>query len=817
MSYNDSILSYNKIKEIEECKPMSPPSISSENFEQNELFYYSFYLPSKNDIEQNNIKLINKSYSSPSLFRIQYKTKNITLSTAHLFSTEKLTSNRDYKNSHKFLQSSLKEKLNNNQSKNINENITLPFENNYNFNFNSNIYQKDSRTKKEGKSFSIKYMENNKDNNEKDKVYTKVKDINKRANNIDLNNIANNKNENSNINNNNNKDIFISKITKKTNFIYQQKKVTRNYNINKKNTMKKVDSGINDDITLKNESIIRSKSNSKMVQNESKITVKSLEKNINNRVEFDSKNQNIHIYINNNIFNFKLNSNKNYDTKKNAKNAKNRNTVNIDNYINFSEKITSPLSSAAKKVINDKNVKSKDLCFNKNNTFNNNNKIRNIQSINCVKNEKPKPIKIPIQIPISNNNKNLINIDNNTIYSESNKKINDTNKKISNSDKIYSNINENENENLKKNNKLKISQLMRVLNENKIRNKNGLFNIITFLDQKDIINLLETRNRKLRLLINKSIYDEYYLRIKENIKKYQEFLEVIRYSLIYSKVKGLLRIDLMLTIRFNNSGKKITSNSPLHFKLIYLYEYLKKISKNDTNKLYDCYGFDLFYKNNNKKENDINDIQNRNDEDEFKGVYLSKQIANFRYDKNDELLNIQSILPFNIGDKGIFNIEIYSSNNYFINPFSIKIKLKSLDLNKSIKELNNKKLENIRINEYEYICKHWLKEEELNYNKNNNIALVKKVIKKWFEPYFKIKNIFFGNVGLSVYKFHLVADRIGILFNNNINIKIIIKDSDDYVENEVKKNNLLFERNNSFEIRKGENIIFYLSMNELRL
>jgi hypothetical protein len=60
-----------------------------------------------------------------------------------------------------------------------------------------------------------------------------------------------------------------------------------------------MDSGINDDITLKNEGINRSKSNSKMVQNESKITVKSLEKNINNRVEFDSKNQNIHIYINN--------------------------------------------------------------------------------------------------------------------------------------------------------------------------------------------------------------------------------------------------------------------------------------------------------------------------------------------------------------------------------------------------------------------------------------------------------------------------------------------------------------------------------------
>ena len=81
-----------------------------------------------------------------------------------------MASNREYKNSHKFIQSSIKVKLNNNQNKNNYKNI--PIKNNYNFNFNS---QKDSGTKKERKSCSIKY---NKDNNEKDKVYNKVNDIN---------------------------------------------------------------------------------------------------------------------------------------------------------------------------------------------------------------------------------------------------------------------------------------------------------------------------------------------------------------------------------------------------------------------------------------------------------------------------------------------------------------------------------------------------------------------------------------------------------------------------------------------------------------
>lgn len=72
----------------------------------------------------------------------------------------------------------------------------------------------------------------------------------------------------------------------------------------------------------------------------------------------------------------------------------------------------------------------------------------------------------PFKIPISNNNKNLINIDNNTIYNDSNEKINDTIKKISNSDIIYPNINKNGN--FKNNNILKISQLIKVLYENKI-------------------------------------------------------------------------------------------------------------------------------------------------------------------------------------------------------------------------------------------------------------------------------------------------------------------------------------------------------------
>ena len=128
-------------------------------------------------------------------------------------------------------------------------------------------------------------------------------------------------------------------------------------------------------------------------------------------------------------------------------------------------------------------------------------------------------------------------------------------------------------------------------------------------------------------------------------------------------------------------------------------------------------------------------------------------------------------------------------------------------------------MNNARVNEFEYMCKYWKKDktknELLKKKEMKNLQLVKNIIKKWFQPYFTIKEIFYDNIGISVYKFHLCPNICGMLFNNNLNIRINIKENDDYIENEIKKNNLLFERRGLFEIRKDENIIFYLSMNEI--
>ena len=93
---------------------------------------------------------------------------------------------------------------------------------------------------------------------------------------------------------------------------------------------------------------------------------------------------------------------------------------------------------------------------------------------------------------------------------------------------------------------LKMSNLLRVLK------KNDLFNILTFLDYKDLFNLLKIRNKKFRLLINKSISDAYYLKIKENFEKFKEYLDILKYSLIYSRIKDLLKIDIVINVRFRD-------------------------------------------------------------------------------------------------------------------------------------------------------------------------------------------------------------------------------------------------------------------------
>ena len=481
------------------------------------------------------------------------------------------------------------------------------------------------------------------------------------------------------------------------------------------------------------------------------ITVKN--ENVENRIEFDKENKKINIYIKNNIYNYNL-----------------INEIKQNN--NYNDKIIDSQSSITKSDIKIP----KQEYFIKNNNINLKNNVIHTQKKNSIK--KPS-IKIS---PLDNNiNNNKLKFD--FPFPGLNSILEKPIKIFNNKSKIKINI---------------LSKLYELYIKSKHKKIKPILNILSFLNQKDLIEIINIRNKKLMLILNKTLVDSYFFSLKKNLRKYSNFLEPIKSTLVYtlSKIRGSLKIDIMFSIRFIDKRNKISPENPKHFQLLYLFDFLKdkKIIKEGKNKnrLYDCYGFDI-----------IPEIIENKSKEEFKGIYLSKSLPRFNIDKNDELISVQPILPFKFNDKGIFNFEIFSNQNLFINPRTLRLKLNIIDL------LSNNDINELRINEYENICKYWKIKGGLN---EKRIEKYKLIIKEWFDKYFLVKDIFYADIGLLVFKYNLVANNVGILENPNLNIKIVIKEKDQYIENEIKKNNLLLEKNKAIEIRKGENLIFFISM-----
>ena len=394
---------------------------------------------------------------------------------------------------------------------------------------------------------------------------------------------------------------------------------------------------------------------------------------------------------------------------------------------------------------------------------------------------------------------------------EDNKSKNSLNNKEENKSNINKeNVKEKIGINVKQDIQIKFKSLKKIIK------KNGLFNVLTFLDCYDLMNLLQT-NKSLIFLINKSFSDAYYHKIKENLVNFNSNFELLKSSLIYSKVKDALKIDFVINIRFvnkiykanieKNENNEFSKNfEPKCFQVIYCYNYFRQINPNQKLKtkentrainMYDFYTYDLYSEN-----------------DKTPDIYITKEQISFNINNNfEKLAFIQPILPFKINDKGIINLEIFTSNNNFVNPSSIKLYLKSLDLKHYLNNLKIKKYNDLRICEYENICVFWkYLHNEKSINDFKNIIIK---IKKIFEPYFNIINISYENVGFFIFKINLIAVKIGKIddnaIDNDLGINFIIRNKKDKIENEIKKNNLLLEKRNIYELRLGDKLILYIS------
>ena len=365
---------------------------------------------------------------------------------------------------------------------------------------------------------------------------------------------------------------------------------------------------------------------------------------------------------------------------------------------------------------------------------------------------------------------------------------------------------------------LKISQFQRIMKND------GLFSILKFLDYYDIINIFQARNKQLCTLVDTALANMYYPYIKDCLMKYSNIIELLKCTIVQSKIKDALKIDFILNIRFINNIKnknyekfKIKLGGanhkfiePVYLQFGYVYNYFQKVkNKKDLItkeeyenqikrlKIYDYYAFDLYPEESKYHSNILKTP-----------IFISKELSLFEKDGNSNIVNIQPILPFCINDKGIINLELYTTNNGFIDPDSIKIVIKSHNLKEYIRMLPEKGINNLRISECEDLCAHWKNIKLYQHHKSIIIQL-----KKLFEPYFEINNIFFGNIGVFIFKVFLTAVKSGEIDDKKkLEIKVKIKEKIDYIENEIRKNNLLFERRDIFELRVGEQLLYYFSL-----
>ncbi len=71
--------------------------------------------------------------------------------------------------------------------------------------------------------------------------------------------------------------------------------------------------------------------------------------------------------------------------------------------------------------------------------------------------------------------------------------------------------------------------------------------------------------------------------------------------------------------------------------------------------------------------------------------------------------------------------------------------------------------------------------------------------------------MFFDEIGYSILKVVLTANKKAKIINKEIGIRITILDKDDSSLNEVRVNNLIMDNKNTLEIKLGDKLIFYSS------
>ena len=395
---------------------------------------------------------------------------------------------------------------------------------------------------------------------------------------------------------------------------------------------------------------------------------------------------------------------------------------------------------------------------------------------------------------ISNGRNNTVQLDmdnirnfKNLIKRENLKKLNkykeDLDKKIELlKDKLYRKDNnkiiKEENENIE-NNKITIINYKKFI-ETYILNRNIFLRITNFLDTNDLYRLFTLNNEihqgiilNLTEISKEKIIPNYIIKYNNDIlfKESKFFLVFKKYK---KNKKMNLRIIFTIKSKITENNKDIINNSyQISFKN------KTKQTSGEIIKTISSYTFDII----NKKQK--------------KNFWLFKEYTSFHFDELDRAYygNILQFYP-----KDIINISLTIFSEIGL------INFESFNWIK-LKEYYDKK----RDCEVEHLKNSWC-----GINQIENSDIVIQNIKNIFIDNFQVENIFFDDVGYYIFKIVLKAIKEGLTYGKDNNIGILIKifKEGEAIENEVKKNGLIFDEKNELSVNIGDYITFYISQNK---
>ena len=311
----------------------------------------------------------------------------------------------------------------------------------------------------------------------------------------------------------------------------------------------------------------------------------------------------------------------------------------------------------------------------------------------------------------------------------------------------------------------------------------SIYNILSF--RPEIYSELINSNKLIKKRINLCLENIYLPAINDFKIKYKNLLSIIKYSFIQKKINSFNSdnnyiLDLILQCKIITKKIKLSIEiSCNYFSNKEKYDYV--------------WIFDIQKKSSIKK-------------------WISSEINTSRnFQKNQATSYSSQISPFSYEDEIQIPINIFNIKNR-VNPYSLEwcepiISYVEPEIYEKTKFINKINFDPLRACEVEMQILYW----SLNLSEKQNILVNE--VKKFFENFFLIKNIWANSCKYDFYKLEMTPIKKGLLSKNKFcSFDICIVDEDAPTKNEIQC--IYFLNTNSFsnkmDIKLGSDLILYI-------